>query len=37
MTTPNEKRGAKGVALEGGETGSNDNALRMPSRIHEVE
>ena len=37
MTTPNEKRGAKEVVFDGGETGSNEDALRIPRRIHEVE
>jgi hypothetical protein len=36
MTAPNEKREEKGVVLDGGATGSSENALKMASRNHAV-
>lgn len=37
MTTPKEKREEKGVVFEGGEAGSNENALKMASRTQAEE
>ena len=37
IIAPKEKRDEKGVVLEGGETGSNDNALKNASKIHAME
>lgn len=36
MTAPRENKEENGVVLEGGETGSNDNALKMASRNQAV-
>lgn len=36
MTAPRQNKEENGVVLEGGETGSNDNALKMASRNQAV-